>query len=205
MRGSVAAAILLAALGGGGWLIAKQVRLWHIGTTIEKLGAIYGDLSQLPRGVQEFGGVKFDVRGIVQLASRAQAYLVEKYPKRVDGIHVKRMCRHLQFLHAAGWSSPEGTSIGQYVIHYSDGQHRVIPIIYSYDVLDWWAVPSEPIATGLTPVWVGANPAVRQANLKLRLYKTSWTNPRPEVTIESIDFISAMADAAPFLIALTVE
>jgi hypothetical protein len=33
----------------------------------------------------------------------------------------------------------------------------------------------------------------------------TWNNPRPEVEISSIDFISYMTESAPFLIAVTVE
>jgi len=37
------------------------------------------------------------------------------------------------------------------------------------------------------------------------LYKFRSINPRPEVEIQSIDFKSAMTEAAPFLIAITAE
>jgi hypothetical protein len=40
---------------------------------------------------------------------------------------------------------------------------------------------------------------------RLRLYQTCWTNPRPEVEVRTVDFVSAMTGSAPFLIALTVE
>ncbi len=32
-----------------------------------------------------------------------------------------------------------------------------------------------------------------------------WTNVTPDIQIESIDFISAMGTAAPFLVAITTE
>jgi hypothetical protein len=41
--------------------------------------------------------------------------------------------------------------------------------------------------------------------LYARLYHKVWTNPRPEVTIEAIDFVSAMTASAPYLIAITLE
>jgi hypothetical protein len=34
---------------------------------------------------------------------------------------------------------------------------------------------------------------------------TTWQNSTPEIQVESIDFVSEMTDAAPFLIALTAE
>jgi hypothetical protein len=39
----------------------------------------------------------------------------------------------------------------------------------------------------------------------IRLFKTSWVNPFPDEEITSIDYVSAMSDAAPFLIAITAE
>lgn len=40
---------------------------------------------------------------------------------------------------------------------------------------------------------------------QLRLFKTPWVNPMPETEILSIDYISTMSDAAPFLIAITTD
>ena len=37
------------------------------------------------------------------------------------------------------------------------------------------------------------------------LFRTSWDNPLPDVELKSIDFVSGMADPAPFLIAISVE
>jgi hypothetical protein len=36
-------------------------------------------------------------------------------------------------------------------------------------------------------------------------YKSTRENPRPDVDLVSIDFVSSMSFAAPFLVALTVE
>jgi hypothetical protein len=52
-----------------------------------------------------------------------------------------------------------------------------------------------------TTVWMGRN----AADFVVRLFVSTRENPLPELTIESIDFVSEMADAAPFLIALTAE
>ena len=39
----------------------------------------------------------------------------------------------------------------------------------------------------------------------LRLYLSSYENPRPDVEVVSIDYVSAMTQAAPFLVAMTIE
>jgi hypothetical protein len=46
---------------------------------------------------------------------------------------------------------------------------------------------------------------VNPVRTRLRLYQTSWENPKPDLEVVSFDFVSAMANSAPFLIAVTVE
>lgn len=66
----------------------------------------------------------------------------------------------------------------------------------------------EPDPNLPTPViaWVGQNTYSRNCgNRKIRLFKSTWENPRPLVRVTSIDFVSTMKQAAPFLIAITAE
>ena len=56
-------------------------------------------------------------------------------------------------------------------------------------------------ATKPTPVWQVTKPP----GITLRLFRTTWTNPRPDLEIKTLDFISAMSKAGPFLVALTAE
>lgn len=53
--------------------------------------------------------------------------------------------------------------------------------------------------------WTGSNPSTRDAEATLRVYLTSCENPHPEKEVISVDFVSAMTTAAPFLVAMTVE
>ena len=56
--------------------------------------------------------------------------------------------------------------------------------------------------------WIGTNPWVQKwiPQFKLRLYRTTFLNPRPTETISSFDYVSNQAgNAAPFLVAVTVE
>ena len=45
----------------------------------------------------------------------------------------------------------------------------------------------------------------QRAEQSLRLYKSTFENPQPNVEIETIDYVSAMTPAAPFMLGLTVE
>jgi hypothetical protein len=52
---------------------------------------------------------------------------------------------------------------------------------------------------------MGTNPQVQSTSNSLRVFKSSWKVLRPAVKIVSVDFVSNMSDAAPFLVALTAE
>ena len=161
------------------------------------------NLGTLPRGRQIFGGVEFDVHGIIQLTSWQLRRVAPgvKFPERVRGIHVGRKCRQFHFLHATGWNEPPGTWVGTYIIHYSDGTWDDSPILYGEGTGNWWAQPPDLKRPAAAIVWRGTN-AAKQA---VQLFKQSWTNPRPDLEIKSLDFESRQTRVAPFLIAATAE
>ncbi len=162
------------------------------------------NLASLPRGLQNFAGVTFDIRGLIQVGRESQTG--EKYPKQVEGIPVGHKCTRLDFLHSAidGYSEPYGTAIGSYIIHYANGQRYEIPIVVGKDLADWFKRPNEENARFVV-AWEGANDVSRQLGSKIRLFKTTWENPSPEVAVKSIDFVGGDLFAAPFLVAITVE
>ncbi|SPE61475.1 conserved hypothetical protein [Verrucomicrobia bacterium] len=165
------------------------------------------DLAALPRGIRTFSGVEFDVRGIVQTASRA--LVDKKYPTQVKGIPVRRKCKQLHFLHAVGFGSPadEGVQVGAYFVHFAGNQARLeIPIVYGHDVRDWHTLPDEAPPSGeLAVAWTQDASSAKMVGSPLRLFTTTWTNLAPDTEIESLDFASSVGDAAPFLVAITAE
>jgi hypothetical protein len=164
------------------------------------------DFQDVPKGIQEFGGVTFDVRGLVQLAANKTLEVTGVvFPEAVKGIAVNRKGRRLHFLQACFWSTDEGAKLGEYVIHYADGQTRTAPILYGKNILDWWVSPEGGKLSEAEAVWQGSNPATRSMNLATQLINYTWENPLPEVEISSIDFISDLIIAGPFLVAITVE
>ncbi len=175
-------------------------------------GAEGDDLASLPMGRQKFGGVEFDVRGILQLGGKSLAET--NFPAVVRSIRVRRQCEKIYFLHGAvmGSAADEKKKIGAFVIHYSTnetamGQMRVdLPIVYGKNVRDWHVLPDEPEAgKELKVAWTGENEAGKQSGRGVRLFMTEWTNAAPGVEIDHIDFNSSMAGAAPFLVGITVE
>lgn len=173
---------------------------WHAG------GLAGNDLSSIPQGIQELGGVNFDIRGIVQLTGKgAEEQLSVKFPSEVKSIRIGRNCEQLHVLHAVGWTETDGAKVGALVIHYSDGESREIPIIYGTHARDWWTPPNAPAVSNAEVVWKGENRASGESEMSLQLYKTTWPNPRPGMSITNIDYVSTDSNAAPFLIAMTLE
>ncbi len=164
------------------------------------------DLQDLPKGIQELGGVKFDIRGMIVLAgTQSMAVTGVAFPEAVNGIKVNLKGRKLHFLQACGWSAEAGAKLGEYVIHYSDGQTKSAPILYQNNIMDWWVRPEDNPPTEAEEVWRGQNPSTRNAGFETHLINYTWKNPLPDVEITAIDFVSDVIAAAPFLLAITVE
>ena len=172
---------------------------WH--------GGKGNDLAALPKGLQTFSGVEFDVRGIVQLGSKSPS--ATNFPALIKGIPVNLKCQRLYFLHAAGFGAPgdEGKQVGTYVVHFATNQMRLeIPIRYGHEVRNWHALAGELAAPSeLKVAWRGENAQSKSAGRSIRLFLTTWVNVAPDLEVESIDYVSALAVPAPFLIAISVE
>lgn len=158
--------------------------------------------SALKPGVQRLKGVDFDIRGLIHLAG--EEGVTHRFPALVSGIEIGRKANQVHFLHSCGWRAPDKTQIGRFMVHYTGGIQREIPIIYGEDVRDWHARSGEPGEGANAKVaWEGSN-ASSQEN-RIRLFKTTWTNPLPDTVIVSIDYESTRIASAPFLLAITTE
>jgi hypothetical protein len=165
------------------------------------------NLAGLASGLQRFGGVRFDVRGVVHLNGLEAKAAGLVYPDRVNGIRIGRKCVRLHLLHATSWSTEKGAVVGSYILHYADGQNRELPIVFGQDLTDWFLntparanVPGSPVV-----MWTGTNPWAAKNNCTISLYGSARDNPLPEIELVSLDFVSSMSPASPFLVALTVE
>jgi hypothetical protein len=177
---------------------------WQPDGTPEVL--LQNHLGTMPRGLQRLGAVDFDVRGVIQLCSTKLGAGEGELPKEVKAIRVEQKCRRLHFLQGTQWRVADGTRIGAYVLHYQGGAQAELPIIYGQQVRDWWASGSEDYeAKAARVAWKGSNAASQSQNISLRVFDSACSNPHPEQQIQSVDFVSAMTDSAPFLIAITLE
>ncbi len=155
--------------------------------------------SALSPGVHRLGEVDFSVYGLVHLAGEPPT--TRKFPQRVQDIAVNHQARGLHFLHACGWSAEPGTQIASFIVHYANGAQVEIPVTYGRDVRDWHTQSG----AAADAVWTGTNAESSSGGRRIQLFKTTWTNPHPGVEIVSLDYVSTMTAAAPFLLALTAE
>ena len=166
------------------------------------------NFASLPCGLQTFGGITYDLRGLIHLRGQRMEAEGIHYPNSAEGIPLNRKCRLLHFLQATSWDAGSNEEVGTYILHYADGQTAKLPIVFGKDIGNWWfwGLPPMPIAPGNALIaWAGYNPEAADSNASICLYKATFSNPRPDVEIQSIDFISAFSRAAPFLAAITAE
>jgi hypothetical protein len=155
-------------------------------------------LSLLPQGTNSFSGVAFRVQDVVQLRGSGVRKYASSYPDRVEGIPVNMKCAEIHFLHGTAWSAKEGTRIGAYIIHFADGSHLEVPIVYGADVRDWSFDAKDVHQTN------GAAWSSKERRF-VRIYRSTWANPKAMVEVKDIDFVSLGSSCYPFLLSITVE
>jgi WD40 repeat protein/tetratricopeptide (TPR) repeat protein len=160
-------------------------------------------LADLPRGLVDLGGVRFEIRGVVQLASFESRLLRATFPVAARGIPLPSRVSRIHFLHGIEGELERGTPVGRIVIRYEAGPAEVIPLrageefdsIFSSD-------RKAPQAPGSEIAWTGEGPGERG---QLTLYRTTWVNPRPSEATVMVDYESQVPRRAPCLVAVTVD
>lgn len=168
------------------------------------------DLAALGEGQRILKGIPFEIRGVVQLQGAEWQKRGYIFPETVEGIAVGTTGRRIHLLHAtSAIADPPGTPVAALTLHYSDGIQTRFDIRQGVEVLDWWDWPRAPVTkpadANTVVAWTGSNPAAEHQGARIRLFDTAFTNPYPDKEIQSIDYSSAMAGSAPFMVALTIE
>jgi WD40 repeat protein/tRNA A-37 threonylcarbamoyl transferase component Bud32 len=169
---------------------------------IDNLTNLDLSLAALPPSLQSFGGVAFDVRGILQL--RGGAPDCELHPDQV-GFRVGRTFQRFHILHGTTGSERQGREIGAFVLHYANGEFAEISIRFGEHVRDQCAVGDTQMDCPNARLAWGANPSVDPDDGRPRLYQAMFLNPKPELEVASIEFVSKVTRCGPFLLAVTVE
>jgi hypothetical protein len=175
------------------------------------------DLALLPIGRQDFCGVPYLIRDFrtsplpscVMLAGPGAR---GQLPLAVKGLKAGCKADMLYFLHTlnrtAEWrrERPEQSApvLFKYLIHYVDGRTAEAPVLYG-EGADHWIAKEPAGLSSAALAWAAPLPG-SQSGQQAVLYQLSWTNPRPQVSIESIDMVYGSAGSqygAPALLAIT--
>jgi Tol biopolymer transport system component len=174
--------------------------------TNAKIGHSIDNSLELAAGTKALAGVRFQIGSrMIQL----QGQHVPQMPPSVTGIPVHRRVVKLYILHATEDGAKvhgvlDGQLIAEYRVRYADGELATIPVIIGQDVRDWWSTDQEHVSRGQI-AWAGNNKPALAAHSYVRLYLSTWENPYPEKTLQSIDYVSMKTIAAPFCVAMTAE
>jgi hypothetical protein len=166
-------------------------------------GSPGNNLAGLPPGIHQFGGVGFDIRGVIQLGG---SDVPAAFPRSVEGIKVHRKCTRIHFLHAVSFIYPFGTTNGSYTIHYADGLIQTLPLVYGKQISDWWFNPNDPAEPkDAKVVWTGQNDAAKAHGRAIRLYQFTLENPRKDAEVATISVVANAPADGPFLLAITLD
>jgi hypothetical protein len=139
---------------------------------------------------------------VIQLANKK---LKGRWPQKVEGLKVSAKFDKLHVLHATAYSVADDTVIARYIVHYEDKSAETIDVVYGKDVRSWWYHDGDKEPTRGNVTWKGSNDAAKAAGSSLWLFLRTWRNPHPEKKVASIGLVSTLTEAAPFVVAMTVE
>ena len=176
------------------------------------------NLAELPSGVNVYGGIPFDVEGVIQLGGKSMKSAFHKdFPVEVDGIAIHQRFKKIHLLHAGDFvdTAEYSTAVARLVLHYGNGSQRQIDIVAGKDVFEFW---SPLFTTGVDPgysrmspntelAWTGSNRYLIRfwPEESLVLYRSGFANPEPGLTVSTVDYVSTMTTTAPFMVGMTVE
>jgi hypothetical protein len=101
-------------------------------------------------------------------------------------------------------------TVGFLYFHYADGRFERVPVSLNSEIGDHWVDPSEDsLPTGAAVAHKSLSPISERALRVQCLYRFTWTNPRPEVAVDHIDFKGSASLArtrvAPFWVGITAD
>lgn len=171
--------------------------------------------ADLPTGRQTLGGVPFDIyefrtSPVPTVIMLGGSGVPGGLPQSVTGIPVGRKADALFFLQAARIDQrrndqevreQKAFEIAHYVITYADGQTATVPIRAEIDVDDY-RQKTPALLPGAQLAWTHK---YRDRAESAVAYVQQWTNPRPDVAIQSISLAYGISPrrGVPALIAVT--
>ena len=162
----------------------------------------------VPRGIQVCDGVTFIGDGAVRTAGLNAARDGNHYPGAVLGVPVHRRGSRIHLLQAPEntLDMADGAAYGRMVTHYANGESRTFELLFGIHGDDWLQgnrKQNDPVADPNTKLaWLQRRTG--DGNI-IRLYHTTFENPLPEVTIDTLDLVSPLSEANLLLFGLTID
>lgn len=170
----------------------------------------------LPSGTQTFAGVQYKIYDFPTSPVPTAVMLKGdgipgNLPEAVRGIRVNKKADALFFLHTARIDARRNNDerrdnkqleMARYIVHYADGQSANVPIYSEIDIEDYKQEGEPRLIPGAQAAWTRAYPGTPFTAVA---YQKQWNNPRPDVTITSVDLeYGKDRRGVPVLLALTV-
>jgi hypothetical protein len=163
----------------------------------------------LPRGTQVFDGITFQIRGPVNLIGARAAKAGGREFARISNQPVAGRGKYIHVLHTGDHgTSPDGTFVWRLVLHYADGQSKRFDFAYGVHIRNYWwrrnqgdddlTDPDSSIA------WIGTSLESDRKGAELRISRTTLLNPRPEIDVTSVDYVSLLGPSSAYVFAVTL-
>jgi hypothetical protein len=171
---------------------------WFFGPIEERTLPSFGPW--LHDGVLDLDGIRFDVRGVIQIEGRLSPKGGENvryehsYPHRVLGVPVGRKAETLHILAGTVTRAQKGDSVAMLRLHFGKDSEEVA-LRYGEQL----AAPGDTASQSRQ-----LYPRDGQKELLYSLHHLVIPSPRPGEVITSFDFVSGMSLSHPYLMAVTV-
>ena len=198
------------ALAGGRRAIAN-----HLAAPLDLTGNYLGSASDfqgsriwkaVPFGFQVFHHVPLDIGGMMILWGEGNASSGGVFPEQVLGIAVNQKFETLYVYHCTFYGSPNNTPVYDLVFRYEDDYSVTNTIRYGVDTIDFNTRGSikdaAPTGTNSKVAWVGGS-FTPDGKRPLCFILTAIENPKPFLTVKSIDLFSCKNRSAGVVLALT--
>ena len=160
-------------------------------------------LAGLP-SLHESRGIQFDYRGIIQLSGEPPRGREVAYPQSAGPILVGQTCEKIHLLHAASQNADiTGNLAGRLEVHYSDASTESFELIVGNNSIDW--LMNTPRKRPTDPNTHFTFESQRPDDWFVKVLHTTWVNQFPERRIDHFTFVSNNGEAAPFILAITLE
>lgn len=168
----------------------------------------------MPVGVSKFAGVPYNIyefptSPVPTVLMLGGPGLSDKLPKAIPHITINRKADALFFLHTARLDARRNPQeikekkkyeMLRYVVHYADGRSVDVPIYAEIDI-DAYRQKTPRALPGAQIAWTRPYEGTDQNTVA---YSKQWNNPRPDVTITSIDMVyGSQPRGVPVLLAVT--